>query len=535
MSIPRTHTGDNAQRASDALPPHNRDAERALLSVLLQRNERFADVLPLIQPNDFYTVGHQVIFRGMIALAEAGQAIDFIGLNAWLKDHSLLVEAGGDGYLTGLWDVANSTSTVSVRGHAELIRDAAKKRRLLRLGRKLSEQAERPGANTAEILGDALQELQELGDGAAEEDVRIITAGELLDSHPDLRPAVIDGLLRRAETGNLVAASKTNKSWLAMLLAFAVAFGWKFLDTFQCVQGQVLVIDNELHEETITSRLRQVASAMNVPYDEVRSRIHYLPLRGKLKDLHGIGRFLRRVKPGEYALIVLDAWYRSVPTGVSENENGPIAALYNLIDQLAGRLNAAWVNVHHSSKGGQADKAITDVGSGAGSQSRAVDAHVVLRPHAEEGVVVLEAALRSWPPVTGQCLRWNWPVWVNEPSLDSAALKNARGKAKPDANEVRAAKEKSDDGAILAAMDRLAARGRKIKPRRGAKSSAAAPPTMTQIRKEAGISSNERAVNALARLLAEGVIEEVPTKIASGIGGKVIREFVGYGRISVPK
>jgi hypothetical protein len=159
----------------------------------------------------------------------------------------------------------------------------------------------------------------------------------------------------------------------------------------------------------------------------------------------------------------------------------------------------------------------------------------VLRPHAEEGVVVLEAALRSWPPVTGQCLRWNWPVWVNEPSLDSAALKNARGKAKPDANEVRAAKEKSDDGAILAAMDRLAARGRKIKPRRGAKSSAAAPPTMTQIRKEAGISSNERAVNALARLLAEGVIEEVPTKIASGIGGKVIREFVGYGRISVPK
>lgn len=48
---------------------------------------------------------------------------------------------------------------------------------------------------------------------------------------------------------------------------------------------------------------------------------------------------------------------------------------------------------------------LTDVGAGAGSQSRATDAHVVLRPHEEDGVAVLDAAVRSWPPIEPMCMR----------------------------------------------------------------------------------------------------------------------------------
>jgi len=43
----------------------------------------------------------------------------------------------------------------------------------------------------------------------------------------------------------------------------------------------------------------------------------------------------------------------------------------------------SWRRAHHRQRAAQG-KAITDVGAGAGSQSRATDTHLVLRPHEEE-------------------------------------------------------------------------------------------------------------------------------------------------------
>ena len=37
--------------------------------------------------------------------------------------------------------------------------------------------------------------------------------------------------------------------------------------------------------------------------------------------------------------------------------------------------------------------------------------------------MVLEAAVRSWPPVEPICMRWKFPVWTRDDSLDPAALR----------------------------------------------------------------------------------------------------------------
>ncbi len=59
--------------------------------------------------------------------------------------------------------------------------------------------------------------------------------------------------------------------------------------------------------------------------------------------------------------------------------------LYNRVDQYAASTGAAWMLVHHATKGAQNEKRVTDVGSGSGSQSRAADTHIVLRDHQEQG------------------------------------------------------------------------------------------------------------------------------------------------------
>ena len=240
----------------------------------------------------------------------------------------------------------------------------------------------------------------------------IVTIGQLVLAHPTMRPPVIEGLLRVGETANLISASKVGKSWLTYAVAIAKATGRRVLDTFRTDPGKVLLIDNELHRETIASRLPKVAAAMHIEWADVAARISVLPLRGKLQNIHSMRPGLLALKRGRFDLIIVDAFYRALPPGTNENSNPEVAALYNLIDEVADTLGAAFMFVHHSSKGEQADKAVTDVGAGAGSQSRATDSHIILRPHEEKGAFVLEAAVRSFEPVEQLCLRWKYPTWT---------------------------------------------------------------------------------------------------------------------------
>ncbi len=58
---------------------------------------------------------------------------------------------------------------------------------------------------------------------------------------------------------------------------------------------------------------------------------------------------------------------------------------------------------------------------------------MILRPHEEDNAVVLDAAVRSWPPVAPLCLRWEFPTWTPAPELDPTALrKPASRRRKPE-------------------------------------------------------------------------------------------------------
>ena len=252
------------------------------------------------------------------------------------------------------------------------------------------------------------------------------TIWELIQRYPKLRDPVIHGLLRRGETMNIIAASKTNKSWLANDLALAVATGRPWLETFPTEPGEVLIVDNELHCETSAYRLPKVADARGIVIGDYGHRIRVQNMRGQLRDLFSLSGFFNTLEPGRFRIVILDALYRFMPRDMDENDNGTMASLYNHLDCYADRLGCCFVVIHHTSKGNQSGKSITDVGAGAGSQSRATDTHVILRPHEESDVAVLDAAVRSWPPVASRCLRWTCPVWMPANDLDPAMLRSDR-------------------------------------------------------------------------------------------------------------
>ncbi len=308
-----------------------------------------------------------------------------------------------------------------------------------------------PNGNTADVEFDPSQLLLANGapvDPTSQPIILPVSVASLVFNFPGLRKPVIDGLLRRGEVGNIIAKSKVGKSWLTYTIALSVATGGRLFDRFDCAAGRVLLIDNELHPEVLAQRIPAVAESWGIPLADLAGSLDVIPLRGRLTDINGLFATLQAIGKDKYQLIILDAMYRALPAGTNENDNAAIAQIYNTLDSYAAMTGAAFLIVHHASKGDQSGKDVTDVGSGAGSQSRAADTHVILRPHEQDNTVVCEAAVRSWKPVEPFCLRWEFPRWVSAAEADPAALKQPATRT----DERQSAKDREGFEAIVEAL-----------------------------------------------------------------------------------
>jgi len=226
------------------------------------------------------------------------------------------------------------------------------------------------------------------------------------------KQVIIEGMLRRGEVGNVIAATKAGKSWLALQLLMKVATGTDWLGR-RVSKGRCLLIDNEIQRETLDNRLAAVRRELQIDDATERSPFECLPLRGEWKSLTDLAVVLpQRYQPGDLTLIVLDAKYRFFSgDGMEENSNDAQTKFHNAVDALAADLDCGVLMVHHATKGDQSGKSVVDMGSGGGAQARAADLHCVLRDHELPGHAVLNAAVRSFPPVEPQTLRYDWPLW----------------------------------------------------------------------------------------------------------------------------
>jgi hypothetical protein len=241
----------------------------------------------------------------------------------------------------------------------------------------------------------------------------------------ELREPVIDGLLRRGQVGNLVSTSKAYKTFLVLLLAICMAMKRAWLDVFPTVGGRVLMIDLELQKPDITQRTRELVKALHAP-PEIADQIDVLSFRGRNGNIDQIETMLLTMKPGTYSLVILDPLYKSYPPDFDENSNAQMTVLYRRFERIAEHLDCAMVIVHHATKGSQSEKRVVDVGAGAGSQSRSADWHGVLREHAEDGCVVFDMRVRSFRPPAPVVMRFKYPVWERDTSLDPTRLKSGK-------------------------------------------------------------------------------------------------------------
>jgi replicative DNA helicase len=85
---------------SDRLPPYNIQAEQGVLGSILLNNDVLPDVVGMLKTDDFYRDSHQIAFRAIRDMFEAGDVIDVITLPDELTRRGVYSGIGGDDFLT---------------------------------------------------------------------------------------------------------------------------------------------------------------------------------------------------------------------------------------------------------------------------------------------------------------------------------------------------------------------------------------------------------------------------------------------------
>lgn len=137
----------------ERVPPHNIEAEQAVLGAIFLEPEAFSTAAERIGPSDFFRAGHQVIFEAMLELFEKGEPIDLVTVTTLLSDSNKLEIAGGVPYLT---DLASSVPTAAnIDYYSKIVEEKALLRRLIQTATEIVTESYNREDEVEELLDQA--------------------------------------------------------------------------------------------------------------------------------------------------------------------------------------------------------------------------------------------------------------------------------------------------------------------------------------------------------------------------------------------
>jgi hypothetical protein len=117
-------------------PPHNLEAEQAVLGAILAAGRLLVEVAGLVEEADFYRPAHRTVWRAILRLADRGEPTDPVTVLGELDHTGELAEVGGGPFLHTL---VQAVPTVANAAHyARLVAEAARRRRVIDLGIRLA-------------------------------------------------------------------------------------------------------------------------------------------------------------------------------------------------------------------------------------------------------------------------------------------------------------------------------------------------------------------------------------------------------------
>jgi replicative DNA helicase len=199
--------------AADHQPPHNLDAEQAVLGAVLTAGRLLVEVAGLVEEADFYRPAHRTIWRAILRLADRSDPTDPVTVLGELDHTDELAEVGGGPFLHTL---VQAVPTVASAAHyARLVAETARRRRVIDLGIRLAHSDADP-AVLAHLAGELADTTTGMGERSWTPPIPLGAAGAV----PAFPVEVLPGWL--GEYVAAVATATQTPPDLAGMLALAV-------------------------------------------------------------------------------------------------------------------------------------------------------------------------------------------------------------------------------------------------------------------------------------------------------------------------
>ncbi len=278
-------------------PPHNLEAEQALLGAILVNNEACDRVSGFLTPDHFFEGVHARIYDAASTLIRAGKLASPVTLKSYFERDATLNEIGGPAYLARL--AASAATIINAEEYGRLIYELAQRRRLISIGtdvvndsydtppdvssKALIERAEQSLYEIAETgrygqgfmpFGTALVEAIDMANAAYQRDGGLSgLATGLLDLDRKM------GGLQKSDLIILAGRPAMGKSALATNIAYHIARNYRAehnTDGTVTVHdgGVVALFSLEMSAEQLATRI--ISEQAEIPSEMIR--------RGKISD-----------------------------------------------------------------------------------------------------------------------------------------------------------------------------------------------------------------------------------------------------------
>lgn len=321
-------------------PPHNSDAEKAVLGAILRDKGALAQVSEILNPADFWQPGHETIYATALTLYSTLKPVDPITVAHKLGDQ--LGRVGGHVYLTQLHFDALAIFDPSY--HAEIVATMAARRRLGAHHLAQYQLAYSDAPATVEELHDkALADLLDIPRGVPGVDNHsahywdAIDLGDIIDHGETLTQptqlARTDGqcLLYPGAVHSVAGEPESGKTWLALIAAA------------QCLRvgGSVVYVDFEDRAGRVVPRLIN----LGVPREAIRERFHYIRPTAAI-DSKGRDILARHCKAADLGIIdgVTEAMTMH---GLSLMDNEDAARYLDLLPRAMADHGCAVLQIDH--------------------------------------------------------------------------------------------------------------------------------------------------------------------------------------------
>jgi replicative DNA helicase len=257
------------------VPPHDLDAERAVIGAMLVSETAVAAVAERLATEDFYSEVHRLIYGAMMRLYTRGDPIDQLTLTNELRSVGEFEKAGGRAYVFQI--VESVPTAANAARYADIVRGKALLRDIIDVGSRITEDAFRE----PEDVGEALDAAEQLVYGVSNRTLR-----EHLAPVSELAPGTLEMIQRLYEAEGEVTGVETgfddldrlttgfHKSDLVILAARpAMGKTALALNAIWHAAGQrgmpVAIFSLEMSKEQLVQRL--ISQTTRIPAQALRS------------------------------------------------------------------------------------------------------------------------------------------------------------------------------------------------------------------------------------------------------------------------